>query len=374
MVKDKGKDWALQHLTEALDKRTLRPEDFSIRDLARGLIDDGESWYSHLASPRGGFRTLTEAVNAVDTTAFSGITGQIIFNKLMSEYHSPEFLWPELVDVHSSTFQNGERIAGIGEIGDVAETIAEGESYQNAGLNEEFIDTPPTQKRGFFVPVTKEIVIGDRTGLLLTRAAKGGHWMGVNKEKRVLDCVLGVTNTYKRNGVATNTYLTSGAYTNSHSNALIDHTDVENSELLLDGMVDPNTGEPFSHADCSLLVPSALKKTALRIAQATEVAIVDNQANAATHRQWSPAPKPFYKGTWGVLSNPWVKARSGSASTWWFGNFKESFGYVSIWDIETQEAGATSEMALTHDILHRYRVSEKGVPYVKNPRRATKNT
>ena len=110
----------------------------------------------------------------------------------------------------------------IGRIGDKAEIVDEGASYPLVGLNEEYIDTPPTRKRGFIVPVTREIIVADRTGILLKAAGETGRWCGLNKEKRVLDVVTGIQNNYKRNGTATNTYLTSGAYVNSQTGNALD--------------------------------------------------------------------------------------------------------------------------------------------------------
>ena len=72
------------------------------------------------------------------------------------------------------------------------------------------------------MPVTREIIIADRTGILLKAAAETGHWCGLNKEKRVLDVVTGQVNNYKRNLTATNTYLTSGTYVNSQTGNALD--------------------------------------------------------------------------------------------------------------------------------------------------------
>lgn len=373
-VASEGAPKVIQHLTEALETKKLRPTDFSIRDLACAFIEDGEAWVNRLGGRKSGFSSLMEAVNAVDTSQFSSITGQVFYNRLLEGYDSPEFLWPKLVETFSSKILNGERIAGVGGIGDEAETIPEGQPYPTMGVNEEFIDTPAPVKKGFDVRVTEEAIIADHTGLLLKRCSEGGRWLGINKEKRVLDCVLGVTNTYKRNSVATNTYLTSGAYVNSHTNALVDHTDVENAELLLNAINDPNTDEPFNHENAQLLVPKELEKTALRIVNATEVAVVDNQAAAGTHRQWSPAPGPMFPGAWKVLSSPYVKRRSSSSTTWWYGNFRKAFLYKQIWDIRTQQLGANSWVGFTHDIVALFKCSEFGVPIVQNPRLVCRNT
>lgn len=383
MMESKGRAWTEQHLSEALQKRELRPEDFSIRDLAVGLIcrkdgtPCGEDWFRDFASPRGGFRNLTEAANAVDTSAFSGITGQLAFNKVLEGYQHADFLYPELMTVVPTTFLQGERMPGIGEVGDVFDAVNEGQAYPTIGINEEFIDTPALVKRGGILPVTREIILADRTGILLDRAASGGKGLGYNLERRALDVVTGVVNNYKRNTASTNTFLTSGSYVNSQSNPLVDHTDVENAEVLLAAITDPNTGLYITQESDTILVPLELKKTALRIVNATEVAVVDNQANAGTHRQWSEAPKTLYDkrfSTLKVLSSPFVKERTSSASTWFYGNFKKSFGRTVAWDITPAQMGETSEAAFTSDTFMRYKVSVMDACWVLNPRHVAKNT
>src|SRR5262249_21357057 len=126
-------------------------------------------------------------------------------------------------------------------LGDNAEIVQEGQPYPNIGLNEEWIQTAPTKKRGFIVPVTREIIVADRTGILLREAGEGGRWLGLNKEKRVIDIVTGQTNNYQRNGTASNTYLTSGAYINSQTGNALDGQGnewraVEKAELLFDAI------------------------------------------------------------------------------------------------------------------------------------------
>ena len=63
--------------------------------------------------------------------------------------------------------------------------------YPSLGLGEDYIETPSTTKRGFIVPVTQEAIFFDRTHLILQRAAEVGEILGLNKEKRLLDLVIG---------------------------------------------------------------------------------------------------------------------------------------------------------------------------------------
>jgi hypothetical protein len=46
-----GAERTVQHLSEALRERHLRPEDFSLRDLAEALVPDGREWV-RLLDPR----------------------------------------------------------------------------------------------------------------------------------------------------------------------------------------------------------------------------------------------------------------------------------------------------------------------------------
>ncbi len=39
-----GAERTVRHLSEALEEKHLRPEDFSLRDLAEGLVPDGHEW------------------------------------------------------------------------------------------------------------------------------------------------------------------------------------------------------------------------------------------------------------------------------------------------------------------------------------------
>lgn len=316
--------------------------------------------------------SLVEAANAVDTSAFSNITGQLLFNKIKEGYSNPALLWPEMCETITTNFLDGEKIPGIGPVGDKPEIIGEGMPYPTFGLSEEFVETVKLVKRGFIIPVTREAVIADRTGLLLRVASEGGKYLGINKEKRVLDVALGIVNNYKRNGTSTNTYLTAGAYINvKESNALIDWSDIENAELIFDALTDPNTGEPIlMPPQLTIIVPTALKYTAKRIVSATEVQHVDNQTNATTYRTAGANPLPNYK----VLSSAYIKNRTSSATTWFIGDPKGAFAYMEAWAIEILQAAPRSEAEYLQDIITSYKYGEMGAAQALEPRRMVKNT
>ncbi len=359
-----------EDLLEGLRAGHLRGEELSLRGLFEALVEDGRELLRLLDPRQSGGASLVEAAGAVDTSAFSNITGQIVYSKALEAFRDPAFLWPQLVET-VPTQLSGEKIPGLGRMGDQAETVAEGQPYPLAGLSEEYVETPETEKRGFIVPVTKEAIFFDRTGLVLRRAAEVAHWLGVNKEKRVLDVVLGLENPYRRNGEASNTYLASGAWVNVKTgNALADWTSIEAAELLFDGMSDPHTGEPVAVMPGTLIVPSALKHTARRIVRAVSITHVDNTVDADTVRTTSANPLDDYR----ILSSPYVKQATESDSTWFVGEPRRAFAYMENWPLTVTQAPDNSEADFTRDIVARFKVSERGAAAVLEPRRMVKCT
>ena len=115
--------------------------------------------------------------------------------------------------------------------------------YPHLGFGEDYIETPSTTKRGFIVPVTKEAIFFDRTHLVLSRAAEVGEVLGLNKEKRLIDLVIGVTNNYKWKGTSYNTYQAATPWINSlATNELVDWTNVDKAEQLFADILDPEHG------------------------------------------------------------------------------------------------------------------------------------
>lgn len=380
-VRDKTPDVFWADLREALDGRAYTASDFSVRDLWENFVEDGREIVASWSPRSGGGKSgvmLSEA--GVDSSAFANITGQIVFSEVMEAFNDPVFLADQLTRRVPTQF-SGEKIPGIGRIGDEAEIVGEGEAYPLAGLSEEWVETPETTKRGFIVPVTKEAVFFDRTGLVLTRASEVAQWLAVNKEKRVLDVVLGITSTYRRNG-ETSAVATYGDNSGSHdwdnlaaSNGLVDWTDIENALLLFDDLTDPNTGEPILVNPNTLIVPTALSFTAQRIVSATEIREVTNTNTTTLSGNPLGGQRPGgSNGNLRILSNQYVKARTSSATTWFIGDPMAAFYYMENWPVTTTQAPTNSEMEFTHDIVQRYKVSERGAAAAYEPRRMVKST
>ncbi len=370
-----GADQTVSHLSEAIAAGHLRPEDFSIRDLAETLVPDGREWVRLLDPRSTGSVHVLEAGDGVDATAFLNITGQVIYSKIMEAYTQEAFVVSKLVST-IPTRLDGEKIPGVSRVADTVDEIAPGMPYPHLGFGEDYIETPSTTKHGFIVPVTKEAVFFDRTHLVLSRAAEVGEMLGLNKEKRLIDLVIGVTNNYKWKGTSYNTYQTAAPWVNTlATNELVDWTNVDAAEQLFADILDPNTGEPVLIRGTTVLVTPAYRHAAHRVFQAAELTFTAAGGTTATV---AANPLTGYRVHDSRLVYRRIVASGVAAATakkWWFvGDFRRAFAYMENWPITVTQAPVGSEAEFNSDIVLRFKASERGAAAVLNPRYVVKNT
>ena len=369
-----GRAECVKHLTEALQEGQLQPDDFSIREVAEVTL--GGAWVRQM-DPRNGGVDLLEAGEGVDVTAFSNITGQVVRSKILQSYTQEAFVVSKLVDT-VPTRLDGEKIPGIGRVKDEIAEVRPGMPYPSLGFAEDYIETPQTTKRGFIVPVTKEAIFFDRTHLILQRAAEVGEVLGLNKEKRLVDLLIGATNNYKWKDTEYDTYYASGdggPWVNETDEELVDWTDVDAAEQLFADILDPNTGEPVLVGATTVLVMPAYRHAAHRVFNAAEITYTATGAPTAT-----TAVNPL--GNYRVAESRLAYRRiiaSGEAAEdakkWWFiGDFKKAFAYMENWPITVTQSPPGSEAEFNQDIVVRFKASERGAAAVINPRYAVKST
>jgi hypothetical protein len=145
-----------QDLTTILRSGQIQRERISMRSLFESFVDDGRSildtfrpGYYH-----DGRSSLMEAGDAVDTSAFSNIIGQITYSTVLDVLDGPDFIADALMTTVPAGTQQQEIIPGIAMIGDQASDIGEGQDYPFVGLGEEYITTPRKVKDGFILPLT----------------------------------------------------------------------------------------------------------------------------------------------------------------------------------------------------------------------------
>ena len=349
----------------------LKPSDFSLRQLAEAVVPNGREWVQSMDPSSGS--SILESMDAVDSTAFSNITGQLLINEIMDGYQSPEFMFSRQIRP-VPTRLSGERIPGIGKLGDKAESVREGQPFPMVGFGEDYIDTPATDKKGLIVPITKEAIFFDRTGLVLERGREVGESLGINKEKRCIDEVIGSTNTYKWKGTTYNTYQAGPApWANTLSGAAYDLQDwnqLDSAEQLFIEIVDPNTGEPVVINPNTIIASPSKNHAINRIINATEVRETTNGGNTLTLAR---NPTANYTGFTSRYFYSRLKSQLGLSAdqakkTWCFGDLARAFRYMENWPITVVQAPQNSEAEFKQDIVAQFKASERGVMTTRNPR------
>lgn len=379
MVEHMEPDQIMEHIGGALEKKELTPHDFSIRTLFETCVPDGKELLETYGPHDGGLVHLVEA-GAVDTSLFKNVSGQVVYTEVLNGYEQPAFIGDKVCRTVPTKF-DGEKIPGITQIGDNAGVVREGDPYPRAGVAEDWLETPQTTKRGMVVEITKEAIFFDRTGILLERANKVGEWMGVNKEKRIIDVVIGVTNNWKPQSTSTNTYSNSTglhSFDNlANSNALADYSDINAAQQLLEAITDPWTGEPVIISATQLLCTTALAYTARAIINATQVEQNPNSNSGTAMTINYIPPMALINQNIEIVTNPWVLARMTAGSVtntnWYFGDFRKAFVYMENWPITVVQAPANDYDEFERDIVAKYKVSERGVAAVYDPRYAVLN-
>lgn len=371
-----------EEIKNGLDSKQIDPNRISLSELFDNFVFDSkgdlcgrelrESW-----NPKhGGGVQLLEAGNAVDTSVFSNITGQIVYSTIMQVMASEVFAFSQLVTT-VPTQLSGEKIPGVGQLGDKAEVVGEAQQYPTVGVGEDYIETPATTKRGLIVPVTKEAIFFDRTGLVLGRCRDVGEALAVGKEKRIIDAYVDENSTahrYKWKGTSYATFQASTPWINiKSSNTLVDWTDIDAAEQILNAITDPNTGEPVMSEPTHLICCKELEQTARRIVNASEITVVTAGYATSGNPTETKAGNP-YRNKYQVLSSRLLAARMATDTSWFLTNPAKQVAYMENWPMTIAQAPVNSEAEFTQDIVLRFKASERGAAAVMEPRVAVKST
>ncbi len=412
-VQNRGREAVLASRTwtdlrEALDCGSrgapggILPQNFSLRDLAAHTIFSrngdpvGHGFVQEYFDPAGG-RLLQEAMGAVDASAFAGITGQLLINRVLAAFTAEEFVVSRLIPTVPTSL-NGERIPGVALPRDPGEDVveaAEMDELHYVGFSEEYVQTPATTKRQLGIGITKEAIFFDRTGLVLDRASYVGTLLGLRKEKNLILVLIGATNTFqeKRTGdsaaVSLKTYYAAadnGRWINHiDGNPLADWTNINAAEQQFSQITDPNTGEPIILPGRRVLIAPQIQFLALnQLMLANNVwKLTQGGLNPSTGQTGvntlGPNPLQNLDITFATSRQLYKQIQlnldpspSDAAGYWWYGD-PAAFAYMENWPITVVQAPTNSEAEFTQDIVVRFKASERGTPAVMEPRRIQRN-
>lgn len=386
---------ALDALQEALDLGLagqpggITPHDFRVRDLAEELL--GYEFVKNLCDPTIDVSPwdIQEAWNAVDSTLFQAVTEQLIVREVLTAYRNPLFVLTAMIPSVDTPFSEGEIVQGLTlprnpeNDKEDALVVNEQEEYGILGFSQEYVQMPPTVKRGLVIPVSREAIFRDRTGQILRRAAYVGTILGLSKERRLTDVLIGAVNTYKefRRGhtavQSRNTYYgfsdQSGSppwINHKDNNQLVDYSSLDSADNLFTDMTDPNTGEPILITGRYLIYSPPLRSTVARILNATETRHVTN-TNVTTigGNLVRPGIIPV-ESTWMYrrLQTVLGVSASDAAQYWFYGDPRAAFQYQQNWGIEISRQAPGADAEFWQDIVTAFKASEKGVAAILDPR------
>jgi len=418
-------------------KQQIGTEEFSIRELTEHFC--GQEFVSEMHSgPLSSARlemlkesrtpkqtALFEDVVGVDPSVMSDINAWsatiagLVEVRLLQGYTSPEFIANNFVEIKPSR-QNGGKLIAVPYVNPkVAKHIAPGVEFPTAGLNQLYVWARPNMKVGSKLALTREAVVYDLSGELLSSAETIGNSLQWIREYVIAGGCLGlsnvvssavdmsiteqITSSFRMNAGPDSspnpTYQTASAggiysYVNQQQNELADWTDLNNVQALLNLMRDPVNGLPFATEITKLFVNPALYQQALYILHQTQVHTVTGTPAVSpfqgSNSTMPPivAQSPSYGSSQSQLnkwtpfmSNIWHQAlldagvsEANAKKRWLAGDPQKAFVWQQAWDLSTQQANPSDAEMLGKDVVAMWVSSWSGQFVVREPRFNILNT
>jgi len=390
---------------------------YNIRDLYENLVVTrstgepvGASFVNEYMNPQHP-RSLQEAgaIDAIDSSMFMGITGQLMVIEVLKPFDREEFVARKMVPSYPSPLEQ-EKWIGLGTVVDPGKNmlrVPEGTPFNMFGFGEEYVQTPITRKEGGIIGLTKEAIFFDRTGQITTRAQDVGYLMALSEEKETLGVIIGGTtdptyfvekrqfdsapvtlDLYQQASAGSGAYQLSYAHTTRlypfvndvPSNPLEDYTSIRTADQYFSNTVDPNTGEPIVVGKPFILAPHTKRIDILQILQAENIwkATQHGWGTAGAINTISPSPLDRI----GMTADQFVTSRQLKAQlvaqlgctaseadlVWFYGDISEAFRYVVNWPVTVVQAPSNSEAEFNQDIVVRWKASKRGRMAIRNPR------
>lgn len=370
-------------LRESLQSREMRARDFDFGKLfveCFGYSDWNSCRAGHQFANDVFARRLTEAEGAVSTAAFQNISGQIVYSETMEKYQSEDFVIAKMIPERNAVILDGEKIAGITELGNAGGVRKEADAYKIAGVGEDWIFTPPIKDFGMIVPVTWEAVFNDRTGDVLDRAGAVGEAIGIGEEIAAVDALIdeNVT-THRYNWRNAGQIATYGDNSGSHtwdnyaaSNGLVDWTDLNEAEQVFNALVNPFTGLPIAVDAKHLIVTKQNEQTARRIVNATEIRVA-TPGYATSSNPTQTVVKNPYENKYEVVTSRYLAYRMATDTDWFLGDVSKLLRRMVAEPMNVQQAPSGNKDEFERRIVNQFRANKRYAHVVVQPRAMVKS-
>ncbi|MFW6125431.1 MAG: hypothetical protein ACOC46_04715, partial [Pirellulales bacterium] len=290
LVESLGPQGFYQKVCELLNERKVRVDDFSYYELADacGVLPRLRRLPESAAPLLEPVKALRESNPGIGTNLFQVVTGELIARKVIEGYEDDTgFIGDKLVSV-LPTRVRGQKLVGFRALAGPTE-VKEGHPYEESGFEEKYITTSET-KKGRILSIQEELIAFDQTAEINRRATALGFYLRQERERTILRGVTDADSAagsyvYRPSGTGETLYDTDNSNQNwvgvggtapfDSAVPLVDWTDVEfirrfRATEVKDDRID-GTPRPVVLPTRQLLVPEALRGTALSIVNATEV-------------------------------------------------------------------------------------------------------
>jgi hypothetical protein len=347
----------------------------------------GDGWYDKLDRFRRGDVSLRESAEAVDASAFSAITGQLLIDTVREKYQFATMVGNEMFSTMPITNGNlgTQREPWLSRVKQDPLPINQGMPYPHTSFDPQYVDYPAPVKYGEICNVTMEMIFSDLTSQAIESAESIGEMTGLWEEYQKLALVLGLVNNHNWNGTSYNTYLTSGSWVNKLTDFVFtDWRSVNRVEQLFAQMTDPVTGKPIRIDPKDVFVAPTLRYTMRRVLNATEIRegdittgngtqtvssnVLDNNYRllTSTHARYVGINGMGTAGAPGYVAGGCTAAKMDTVTIW--GDFKKAFGWRQVYPLKTIQAPPQNPLEFNQDIVLSVKTSVFGIAVVKDPR------
>lgn len=348
LLEAQGEDNAQIIVREALASNKLSPSDFSIKEI----------WE---ACQKTAGKSI-DVNEAIVSSAFPKITGELISSKIISAYNTVE----KIGDILTTNIPSNHQIdtfAGFTDV-ETPEEVGETQEYNDSTMTEKYV-TARNIKYGRMISVSEEMIYFDQTGQILMRANRVGIKAAQYKEKLILEAVQDINaNVWKPSGTATAFYSTANG--NLASTNAFGESGLQAVEKLMHNMKDDSIGVTnndfvyIDKANMIVLVPQDLDLEAWQMANSTLTP--ESSENAAN----------YYKARFRVLTSPYITTQS--TTTWYMGDFKKDFVWSEVWPLSTISQRSGHDDEFKRDIKARVKVRFYGAPLALDVKHCYKST
>ena len=385
---------------------TARPDEFSLRHVGEAIF--GHDLFEQIYHPSGGFnfglsRYLHEAAVGpeafVDINTYNLAIAGLVNAEIMRRFQAPDYIGKNVVTI-KPTKMNGQAfigVVGIRPASALAKGRKPGEAHAMLGLGSAKQLSPETVEQAAKCVVTREAAFFDLTGDVLEAAGGVGDELAYGQEREIADEVMGITNSYNRNGTSYNTYQTAAPFVNDHVNPFTDEVDVDDARQLFVNMRDPETAREIRIDGRTILCMPGLALKVREQIFGTNVQI-GTQLNSSFPSRWKTSTGELAnvgaanggRGPYQVveMSAIWFNratapdglnlSAADARGLWFLGDFAgppgaEGFIWMENWPLTPWQASADEYLMKDHGLIAVYGANYRGRMFTREPRRAVRN-